>query len=92
MSLDKAYETRAWRKLIELYGGASNFITTEQLKSLAKVVSTYSNIEGIELTSKDLKNKESLINWFEKNYEKIFPWMEKRITIKLKDGTELNKK
>lgn len=68
-------ESRAWKKLQELYG---EIIITEQLRSLAIVVSEFANVK---LTRKNKKSKKELIKWYDENYEIIFPFLISKVKI-----------
>lgn len=68
-------ESRAWKKLQELYGEK---IITEQLRSLAIVVSEFANVK---LTRKNKKSKKELIKWYDENYDIIFPFLISKVKI-----------
>lgn len=68
-------ESRAWKKLQELYGET---IITEQLRSLAIVVSEFANVK---LTRKNKKSKKELIKWYDENYDIIFPFLISKVKI-----------
>ena len=72
-------ESKAWKKLQELYGEK---ILTEQLRSLAIVISEFVDVK---LTSENKKSKAELIKWFDENYDVVFPFMISNITIITKE-------
>ena len=72
-------ESKAWKKLQELQGEK---ILTEQLRSLAIVISEFVDVK---LTSENKKSKAELIKWYDENYDVVFPFMISNITIITKE-------
>ena len=85
-TVNSAYQTRAWKKLVCFF---EEPIYTEQLRSLATVVNLSLNIG---LSNEEKRTRANLIRWFDTHYDVVFPWMQENITITLRDGTTINLK
>lgn len=74
----------AWMKLVGKFGPK---ISQEELLSLARVVSHELNID---LAREYKRRKETLIYWFNENFEKVWPFVEHNVFVYSKTGELIN--
>lgn len=75
MSTKNVYETKAWKKLQELYGEK---ISSQQLRTLAIIINKFVDVK---LTRENKRTKAELIKWYDENYDVVFPFMISKIII-----------
>lgn len=77
-------KSRAWTWLVGRFGPR---ISKEELLSLGQVVG---HNTGIALTREYKRRKKTMVKWFEDNYDKVMPFIQSSVTVKIKpDNTEL---
>ena len=76
------YGSRAWKWLHARFGK----IAKEEIISLGQVVA---HSLGIELSREYKRRKETMIRWFEDNYDQVMPFIRENIQVIGKDSKEL---
>ena len=81
--IDEPLKSRAWKYLTDKYGPK---ISCEELKSLATVCSQELNID---LAREFYRRKEMLIIWFNNNYDRVIPFIDRSVVVKDINGNPI---